>query len=71
MDHMADDRRGDKSEVEISSEAGEKDLETNSPEWGTPLTCQRDGVGTLVRGQKFTLVRGRRQPRKLIFGIQP
>ena len=29
-------------------------------EWGTPLTCQRDGVGTLVRGQKFTLVRGRR-----------
>ena len=28
-------------------------------EWGTPFTCQIDGVATLVRSLNFTLVRGR------------
>ena len=27
---------------------------TGREQWGTPLTCPREGVGTLVRGQKFT-----------------
>ena len=36
-------------------------------EWGTPLTCPRDGVGTLVRGQKFTLVRGLRPRTRVNF----
>ena len=29
-------------------------------EWGTTLTCQREGVGTPARGQKFTPAQGRR-----------